>query len=88
MEVELTRISEKGQVVIPSSLRRVMKINKADQFLVFGEGSTIILKKVEKSAFEKSFEEITKPLQRVVKEEGFSREDLNRIIKEVRSKNA
>jgi len=88
MEVELTRVSEKGQIVIPISLRKVMKIHKADQFLVFGEGNTIILKKVEKPAFEKSFEEIAKPLQKVIKEEGFTREDLNKIIKEVRSKNA
>ena len=43
MQVELTRISEKGQVVIPSSLRTEMGIKKADQFMIFGEGNTIIL---------------------------------------------
>ena len=84
MEVELTRISEKGQVVIPSSLRRLMKIEKSDQFLVFGEGNTIVLKKVEKPAFKKSFDEIAKPIREAVKKTGFSRSDLAKAIKEVR----
>lgn len=84
MEVELTRISEKGQVVIPSSLRRLMKIEKSDQFLVFGEGNTIVLKKVEKTAFKKSFDEVANPIREAIKKTGFSRSDLAKSIKEVR----
>ena len=51
MQVELTRISEKGQVVIPSALRREMGIKKSDQFMIFGEGGTVILKKIEMISF-------------------------------------
>ncbi len=87
MEVELTRISEKGQIVIPASIRKEMGIEKSDQFLVFGEDSTIVLKKVEKSAMSKSLAELTAPLQKVVAKSGFTREDLKKEIKEVR-KNA
>ena len=85
MEVELTRVSEKGQVVIPSSLRRLMKIEKSDQFLVFGEGNTIILKKVEKPAFKKSFEQIANPLQKAAKQVGLTRKDLENAIRDVRN---
>ena len=85
MEVELTRVSEKGQVVIPSSLRRVMKIEKSDQFLVFGEGDTIVLKKIEKPAFKKSFEQIAKPLQKAAKQVGLTRKDLENAIRDVRN---
>ena len=84
MEVEMTRVSEKGQVVIPSALRNQMKIKKSDQFLVFGEGNTIILKKIEKPAVKKTFDEVAKPIRRAAKKEGFSRSDLDRLIKEVR----
>jgi AbrB family looped-hinge helix DNA binding protein len=84
MEVEMTRISEKGQVVIPSALRNQMKIKKSDQFLVFGEGNTIILKKIEKPAVKKTFDEMVKPIREAVKKEGFSRSDLDKLIKEVR----
>ena len=84
MEVEMTRISEKGQVVIPSSLRNQMKIKKSDQFLVFGEGNTIILKKIEKPAVKKTFDEVAKPLRQAAKKSGFSREDLRNLIEDVK----
>jgi len=38
MELELAKVSEKGQIVIPNSLRKGMGIKKSDQFLIFGEG--------------------------------------------------
>ncbi len=84
MEVELTRVSEKGQIVIPSSLRNLMKIQKSDKFLVFGEGNTIILKKVEKPEFKKSFDEIARPIRAAVKKAGLKRKDLAKVIRGVR----
>ncbi|MFT4304606.1 MAG: AbrB/MazE/SpoVT family DNA-binding domain-containing protein [Candidatus Woesearchaeota archaeon] len=87
MQVELTRISEKGQIVIPSSLRKEMKINRSDQFMIFGQDGTVILKKIEKNVFKKTFDEISKPLQKVSKQAKLSRTDLMRSIKDVRKKN-
>ncbi len=85
MEVELAKISEKGQIVIPSSLRRDMRINKSDQFLILGEGNTIILKKVEKSAMKKSFDEIARPLQRSAQQLKKKKKDLEKTIRNVRN---
>ena len=85
MQVELTRISEKGQVVIPSSLRKEMGIKKSDQFIVFGEENTIILKKIEKPAIKKSFDEIANPLRKAAKELGLTKQDLTKAIKDVRN---
>ncbi len=87
MEIELTRISEKGQIVIPSSLRKEMGIKKSDKFLVFGEENTIILKKIEEPAVKKTFDEIAAPLRRAAKQVGLSRNDVAKTIKEIR-KNA
>jgi AbrB family looped-hinge helix DNA binding protein len=84
MQIELTRISEKGQVVIPSSLRREMGIKKSDQFMIFGADGTVILKKIDKASIKRSFEEISGPLQKAAKEMGLLREDLRRAIKDVR----
>nr|MBA4405235.1 AbrB family transcriptional regulator [Nanoarchaeum sp.] len=85
MEVEITRISEKGQVVIPKSLRKEMNIKKADQFLIFGEGNTVILKKIEKPAIKKSFDEISAPLRKAAKQAGLTKEDLEKAIRDVRN---
>ena len=85
MQVELTRISEKGQVVIPSSLRREMGIKKSDQFLIFGEDGTVILKKIEKPAIKKTFDEIAKPLQNAAKQLRLNKTDLKNAIRDVRN---
>lgn len=84
MEVELVRMSEKGQIVIPASLRKDMGIKKSDQFLIFGENGTVILKKIEKPAMQKTFDEIAKPLQRAAKEARLTKQELTKAIKEVR----
>lgn len=85
MQVELTRISEKGQIVIPNTLRKEMQINRSDQFMIFGENNTIILKKIEKPAIKKTFDEIAEPLRKVSKEIGLSKKDLAKAIKEIRN---
>jgi len=84
MEVDITKISEKGQIVIPSNLRKEMGIKKSDQFLVFGEDSTIILKRLDKPEFQKSIQELSKPLQKAAKRTGLKRNDLKAAIEDVR----
>ncbi len=85
MQVELTKISEKGQIVIPSSLRKEMGIKKSDQFMIFGESGTVILKKIEISAIKKTFDELAKPLRIAAKHAGLTKEDVRKAIKDVRN---
>lgn len=74
MEVEVSRISSKGQVVIPSSIREQLGIKPSDRFLVFGSEDTIVFKKISASAIKKSFEEITAPLAKRARELGITEE--------------
>lgn len=84
MEVEIAKVSEKGQIVIPSLLRKEMGVKKSDQFLVFGEDGTIILKKIEKLLIKKTFDEIAAPIRNAVKETGITKKDLENAIKSIR----
>ena len=84
MEVEIAKVSEKGQIVIPSLLRKEMGVKKSDQFLVFGEDGTIILKKIEKLLIKKTFDEIAAPIRKAVKEAGITKKDLENAIKAIR----
>ena len=86
MDIELTRLSASGQVVIPKAIRKEMNITKNDRFLVFGKDDTIVFKRIEKPAIEKSFNKLIKPLRETVKAEKFTREELTKIIKEVHKK--
>jgi AbrB family looped-hinge helix DNA binding protein len=59
-EPEVTTISEKGQVVIPQSIRKELRIKPKNKFLVYGRGNTIILKKLELPDLKKEWENIFK----------------------------
>ena len=44
--VATTRLSSKGQVVIPEDLRKALGLEVGAQFLVMGDGDTVILKRI------------------------------------------
>jgi AbrB family looped-hinge helix DNA binding protein len=60
MNTEITRISSKGQVVIPLPIREKMKIKEGEAFAVSEEGNLIVLKKVEGSLSEDDIETLNK----------------------------
>ena len=41
-----TRLSSKGQVVIPEEVRRTLGLSEGDRFLVIGQGDAVILKEI------------------------------------------
>lgn len=41
-----TKLSSKGQVVIPEDIRDRMHLKEGDQFVVIGQGDTVILKSI------------------------------------------
>jgi AbrB family looped-hinge helix DNA binding protein len=57
---EVTTISEKGQVVIPQSIRKEMGIKPKNKFLVYGRGDTIIMKKLELPDIKQEWDDIFK----------------------------
>lgn len=81
MEVEFTKLSSKGQVVIPQDIRKDMKLKKGTPFAVTKQKDTIILKKMK---FPENWEQVTSPFREAAEKSGFTQEDLNKLIKEVR----
>ena len=50
MEVAITKISQNGQVVIPSEIRKDADIKPSTKFIVFNEVGNIMLKQIKKEA--------------------------------------
>jgi AbrB family looped-hinge helix DNA binding protein len=63
-EPQVTTISEKGQVVIPQSIRKELGIKPKTKFLVFGKGDTVIMKKLELPDMKKEWNEIFKVMDK------------------------
>ncbi len=81
-EPEVTTISEKGQVVIPQSIRKELGIKPKTKFLVYGRGDTVIMKKLELPDLKKEWEEIFKQMDK--KELKISDKEIQREIEETR----
>ncbi|MCI0481183.1 MAG: AbrB/MazE/SpoVT family DNA-binding domain-containing protein [Candidatus Dadabacteria bacterium] len=77
-------MSSKGQVVIPIELRKLLGISEGDEFYVFGRDDTLVLKKIEKAALEREFDEIVKPIREKAKRLGLTRADLEGEIRAYR----
>lgn len=84
MEVELTKMSPKGQVVIPSSVRKEVNAKPTDKFLVFGEDDMIVFRKIRAPEFRKSFAQLTAPLKKEAKKSGIKRKDVGKWVSKAR----
>ena len=81
-EPQVTTISEKGQVVIPQSIRKQMGIKAKNKFLVYGKGNTIIMKKLEIPDLKKEWDSIFKMMDE--KELKISDEEIEEEKRQVR----
>ena len=60
MEVAITKMSENGQVVIPSEIRRDAGIGPSTKFIVFNHNGNILLKQMKKESLARDMELIDK----------------------------
>jgi AbrB family looped-hinge helix DNA binding protein len=60
MEVAITKMSQNGQIVIPSEIRRDASLEPSTKFLVFNEGGNILLKQIRKENLARDIELIQK----------------------------
>ncbi|MBI2628584.1 AbrB/MazE/SpoVT family DNA-binding domain-containing protein [Candidatus Pacearchaeota archaeon] len=79
--VRITKISSKGQVVIPFEIREKMDLEEGNLLIVSDSGDSICLKKIELPKI-KSWKEATRPFRESARKSGFTREDLDMVIEE------
>ena len=68
--VQLTKVTSKGQVVIPSEIRKELKIEEGSQLVVSRLGSMIVMKRVPVPDPKKELEELTKIFSKLAKKKG------------------
>ena len=74
-----TRMSSKGQVVIPESIRKRLNIKEGAQFLVVGDADVVILKMVVPPDMSE-FDVLIKQARRQAKEAGLKPADITSAI--------
>jgi AbrB family looped-hinge helix DNA binding protein len=78
-----TRLSSRGQVVIPENVRNELGLNEGDQFVVIGQGDTVILKVIAPPKLE-DFQELLSQARAEAKKAGVKKADLKSAIAKVR----
>ena len=82
---EVTKMSSKGQVVIPQDLRERMHLEEGSKFAVVGTDDTIILKKLEPPKWE-DFDKTIDRLRKLGKERGLTEKDVDQSVRNLRGK--
>ena len=84
--VEITSLSSKGQIVIPSSIRNDLKISAGDKFAIISDGENILLRPVEKPKIDK-FRALIAASIKYARENALQKEDVVKAVKRVRREN-
>lgn len=80
-----TKMSCKGQIVIPEEVRNTLGLTTGTQFVVVGKGDTIILKLIEAPPIEE-LSDLLSEARKSAKRASLTKVDLKNTIKKVRRK--
>jgi AbrB family looped-hinge helix DNA binding protein len=78
--IGITKVSSKGQVVIPYNIRKDLGLNTGSNLVVSTAEDMVILKKVELPDPKTEFMKLAKLGREHAKKKGFKEKDVNRII--------
>jgi len=81
--IETTRMSSKGQVVIPEAVRNRLGLKTGAQFVVMGDRDVVILKTIA-APVRNEFATIAAKARRQAREAGLHVSDIDRTVRKVR----
>lgn len=82
--VATTKMSSKGQIVIPEEIRNALNLKAGMKFVVIGEGDVVVLKIITPPS-STEFNDLILKAREAAYEAGMTPEDIQKAISEVRS---
>lgn len=86
-EVDTTRVSSRGQIVLPKEIRDRLGLHTGDILAVYGEGDTVVLKRL-RTPSQKEMQAVHRRMKAFARENGITRKDVARAIEEFRESRA
>jgi len=83
--LSLTRMSTKGQVVIPESIRKRLRLKAGSQFIVMGDQDVVILKTIIPPSLDE-FDALISRAREQAKRAGMKRSDIPAALDRVRGR--
>lgn len=82
--IATTKMSSRGQVVIPEEIRESLDLKAGSQFVVVGENDVVILKSITPPSM-KHFDDLIKKARKQARSAGMKKSDVKKAVKKVRS---
>ena len=79
-----TKLSSKGQVVIPENIRKKLNLKAGSQFIVVGDNDVVILKNISPPTLDE-FDELITKARKAAKQSGLKKIDIKNAISKARS---
>ncbi len=84
--IDFTRLSSKGQIVVPRRMRERLRLADGEIFLIFGTDDTLVLKRVQEPTAAE-FKGIMARARKLAKARRLTTRDLEKAITEERNAN-
>ncbi len=86
-KADVTIVSEKGQVVIPQTIRKKLGIGPKTKLLIYGYQDAVIMKKLQVPDVTKELEAIYKRVDKKITKHGeLTNQEINEVIQDYRTK--
>jgi AbrB family looped-hinge helix DNA binding protein len=77
--IATTKLSSKGQIVIPEEVRKELGLEPGAQFVVMGEGDVVILKKIE-APDRREFLALARKVRSQARKAGVKRSEIKKAV--------
>jgi len=80
-----TRMSSKGQIVIPKTIRKQLNLQAGTQFVVIGENDVVIIKAITAPSLD-AFDVLIQQARQQAKAAGLKRADIEKAVEKARGR--
>ena len=82
--LDMTRMSAKGQVVIPGDIRQALGLSTGTKFVVAAEGDTVVLKRIGRPSMPE-IDKLFAESQKFARQAGLKKSDVKKAIQKSRA---
>ena len=78
MEAEIVKMSGKGQLVVPQSIREELNFKASDMFVPFAVKDGVLFRRID---LKKEYDALAKDVQKQFKQKGIKRKDVDGAVR-------
>lgn len=84
--METVKMSKKGQIVVPKSIREALGLSPEDRFVAYGKDDYVVFKKIDFPEFRREFKDIVRATAKISNEKDITEADIEKEITAYRKK--